>query len=96
MGQNLLAPRERFLGFNLLWMIDANEVVEVKSQNHFAPIPGRTVTASLPDFKTQLLRARALQGIAWWRLRNGPELPPRESRPGIETANVPGLAPLLR
>ena len=95
-GQNLLAPRERFLGFNLLWMIDANEVVEVKSQNHFAPIPGRTATASLPDFQAQLLRARALQGVAWWRLRNGPQLPPMESRPALETANAAGLAPLLR
>jgi phosphoglycerol transferase MdoB-like AlkP superfamily enzyme len=76
LGQNLLAPRERFLGFNLQWMIDADEVVEVKSKNHFAPVPGRPAAAPLPDFQAQLLRMRAFQAVAWWRLRNGPDLPP--------------------
>ncbi len=72
--QNLLAPRERFLGFNLQWMIDADEVVEVKSKNHFAPVPGRTAVAPPADFQTQLLRMRAFQAVAWWRLRNGPQI----------------------
>jgi phosphoglycerol transferase MdoB-like AlkP superfamily enzyme len=74
LGQNLLAPRARFLGFNLQWMIDADEVVEVKSENHFAPVPGRSAAAPPADFHAQLLRMRAFQGVAWWRLRNGPEL----------------------
>jgi phosphoglycerol transferase MdoB-like AlkP superfamily enzyme len=73
-GQNLLAPRQRFLGFNLQWMIDANEVVEVKSKNHFAPVPGRTATRPPADFQAQLLRMRSYQAVAWWRLHNGPEL----------------------
>ncbi len=82
-GQNLLAPRERFLGFNLKWMIDADEVVEVKSRNHFAPVPGRTAAAPPADFQTQLLRMRAVQAVAWWRLRNGPELPPPPNEPRL-------------
>ena len=73
-GQNLLAPRARFLGFNLQWMIDADEVVEVKSKNHFTPVPGRTATVPPADFQAQLLRMRAFQAVAWWRLHNGPAI----------------------
>jgi len=72
--QSLPAPRERFVGFNLKWMIDADEVVEVKSKDHFAPIPGRTAAAPPADFQAQLLRMRDFQALAWWRLRNGPDV----------------------
>jgi phosphoglycerol transferase MdoB-like AlkP superfamily enzyme len=94
-GRNLLEPRAAFMGYGGDRVITANYVAEVGEVVKVAAIPGRFMPATLPDLERLGRQCRNLQGIAWWRVRNGSTLPPDKS-PVPLVALSPDQPALLR
>jgi phosphoglycerol transferase MdoB-like AlkP superfamily enzyme len=74
-GRNLLEPRISFLGYGGDRVIAANYEVEVGEVVKLEAILGRPLPAALPNLDQLGHQCRNLQGIAWWRVRNGSALP---------------------
>jgi hypothetical protein len=83
-GHNLLDPQacslgynsERIIGPDFLLEIDKTSNLEIGKARTFARVPGRPLPAILPDLEALIRQVHTVQGIAWWRIRKGSELPP--------------------
>jgi phosphoglycerol transferase MdoB-like AlkP superfamily enzyme len=75
MGHNLFAPQRPSIGFTTDRIVGPDFLLEIGPGGRLEPIPGRPLPATLPDLEALTGYVRAMQGIAWWRVRHGSDLP---------------------
>ncbi len=76
-GEDLLAPR-RHLGFGNHKVIGPDFIVDLAGTPAVHAIPGRPLPAIPPDARALGKLADALDGLAWWRIMRGDQLPAPE------------------
>jgi phosphoglycerol transferase MdoB-like AlkP superfamily enzyme len=75
MGHNLLDPQSPAVGYNSERIISPDFVLDTGKKKELAPLPDRALPDDLPDLEALIHDVHTLQGIAWWRIRKGSELP---------------------
>jgi len=72
-GQDLLAPRDRFLAVGWGKVIGKDFLFDVGGRE-FHPLPGKALPKDLPEVsELQALYLRTY-GVGWWRVRRGEQL----------------------
>jgi phosphoglycerol transferase MdoB-like AlkP superfamily enzyme len=72
-GQDLLAPRERFLAVGWRKIIGKDFIFDVGGKK-FHPLPGKALPQNLPDTQELMAAYDRTYGIGWWRVRQGDQL----------------------
>ncbi len=72
-GNNLLAPRSRFLGTGWWKVIGPDFILSVADSKYY-PLPFRPLPQKLPEVKELQQMLNSAYGIGWWRVKQGPEL----------------------
>lgn len=72
-GQDLLAPRKRFLAVGWGKIIGKDFLFDV-GLKQFHPLPGRQLPADLPEITELVNMFNRTYGIGWWRVRRGEKL----------------------
>ena len=75
MGQNLLAPREQFIGIARNKIITSDIIIDVENNLQAHPLPYKNMPLHSPSIEHLKKLHDTLHGIAWWRVNNGPHLP---------------------
>ena len=75
MGQNLLAPREQFIGIARNKIITSDIIIDVENNLQAHPLPYKNMPLHSPSIEHLKKLHDTLHGIAWWRVNNGPRLP---------------------
>ncbi len=73
-GQDLLAPREAFLGIGWWKVIGKDFILDVSGQPKYYPLPGRELPKTLPDMHELKAVFDRVYGIGWWRVKRGAKL----------------------
>jgi phosphoglycerol transferase MdoB-like AlkP superfamily enzyme len=74
-GQDLLTPRKQFLGCGEQNVIGCDFLLDLKEGSQICAVPGRQLPREMPDVERLTRLHHAIHGVAWWRVRRGPELP---------------------
>jgi len=69
-GQDLLAPRNRFLAVGWGRIIGKDFIFDMGSKE-FHPLPGKTLPKDLPDMNELKTTYDRTYGIGWWRVKHG-------------------------
>jgi phosphoglycerol transferase MdoB-like AlkP superfamily enzyme len=72
-GQDLLAPKKRFLAVGWGRMIGKDFIFDF-GKKEFHPLPGKTLPKDLPDTQELTAIYDRTYGIGWWRVRRGNQL----------------------
>jgi phosphoglycerol transferase MdoB-like AlkP superfamily enzyme len=72
-GQDLLAPRKRFLAVGWGRVIGTDFLFD-EGQRKFHPLPDKPLPGTLPDINELTTLYDQTYGIGWWRVRRGAKL----------------------
>jgi phosphoglycerol transferase MdoB-like AlkP superfamily enzyme len=72
-GQDLLAPRDRFLAVGWGRIIGKDFIFDVGGRE-FHPLPGKALPKDLPDMSELQALYHRTYGVGWWRVRRGEQL----------------------
>jgi hypothetical protein len=72
-GQDMLAPRKRFLAVGWGRIIGKDFIFDV-GKKEFHPLPGKALPQNLPDMQELTTTYDHTYGIGWWRVRQGDQL----------------------
>lgn len=78
-GKNLLSPQPQPLGIGFHRVIGPDFIADLETAN-IHPVPGGPLPATLIDVNELKTAANNYYGLAWWRVKRGPEFPPISSR----------------
>jgi phosphoglycerol transferase MdoB-like AlkP superfamily enzyme len=76
LGRDILASGGRPLAFGTQWILGPDFIVSTGDDPEFLPLPETPLPPDLPDVDALLRRYDDLYAVSWWRIKNGPALPP--------------------
>jgi phosphoglycerol transferase MdoB-like AlkP superfamily enzyme len=72
-GRNLLSANSQTLAIGYHKVVGPDFIADLETET-IHPLPGRPLPASLPDVAKLKTTLNEYYGIAWWRVKRGPQL----------------------
>jgi len=76
LGQDLLAPKAKFVGVSRDNVVTPNFIVELRVKPQVHALANRPLPDTIPDIAPLKQLHDAIHAISWWRIKRGPKLPP--------------------